>query len=532
MRLGMSERYALIVLIFFLAATPSFSSTVGGQGKHPLASFTPPVFSSNNASMPLPAIGYSPQLAPVSGVIRVLVIAAAFSDINYTLSIDQVKSNWFGAVGAYYHEISYGKLTIEGDIYGWYKLPYPESHYGLDCKAVDDADCSGSDGSWQIAQDAIHLAQSQVDFKNYNYFVFIHSGYGEESSGVKKEVWSVTYMSSVDVQTPSRTLSLFSIVPELEVGGVPNGVYCLEFGHDLGLPDLYNTKNGQTILGPWELMDEGSWNGDPRGSSPAHTTAWDKIQLGFISGSQLATVNPGVTSTFTVDPTEIASSNVHAIEIPLSSSALGANASQYYLVEVRSLTGFDSALPAAGVLITYVDNNASVGKLRVINGHPDTPGLMDAVWNLDQTFTDSKNGLSVTITAKVGISYQITVKRGGVQPPPKIQNQTSYVDLVITSIKSQPAIITSPKTTATISIEIWNLGDEDVNNVQVQVTLDGAVYWNTHVSVRAGASTRTSFTWFSTVGSHVFQVTIDPNHLLNETNRANTVATFKVWIHH
>ncbi len=533
----MSERYALLVLLFFLAASPSFSSTVGGQGNRLIASFAPRAFSSNNASMPLPAIGYSPQLGPVSGVIRVLVIAAAFSDINYTLSIDQVKSNWFGAVGAYYHEISYGKLTIEGDIYGWYRLPYPESHYGMDCKAADDADCSGSDGSWQIAQDAVHLAQGKVDFKNYNYFIFVHSGYGEESSGVKKEVWSVTYMSSgVNVQTPSRTLSLFSIVPELEVGGVPTGVYCLEFGHDLGLPDLYDTKNGQTILGPWELMDKGSWNGDPRGSSPAHMTAWDKIQLGFINGSQLATANPGVTSTFTVDPTEIASGNVHAIEIPLSSSAVPANASQYYLVEVRSLTGFDAALPAAGVLITYVDNNASVGKVRVIDGHPATPELMDAVWNLDQTFTDSKNGLSVTITAKVGIPYQITVKRGTAkvqQPPPKIQNQTEpYVDLVITSIYSEPANITSPKTMATISVEILNLGTENVTNAQVQITLDGAAYWNARVSVRAGSSTRTTFTWFSTVGSHVFQVTIDPNHLLNERNRVNSVATFKVWIHH
>ena len=200
--------------------------------------FAPPAISQTNMSMPLPAIGYSPRLAPVSGVVRVLVIAAAFSDVNYTLSIDQVKRNWFGAVGAYYNETSYGKLIIEGDIFGWYKLPYPESHYGLDCKVVDDADCSGSDGSWKIAQDAVQLAQDKVDFKNYNYFIFIHSGYGQESSGVKKEVWSVTYMSGVNVQTPSRTLSLFSIVPELEVGGVPIGVYCLEFGHDLGLPDL------------------------------------------------------------------------------------------------------------------------------------------------------------------------------------------------------------------------------------------------------------------------------------------------------
>lgn len=205
----------------------------------------------------------------MSGIIRVLVIAAAFSDINYTLSIDQVKRNWFGSVAAYYHEISYGKLTVEGDIYGWYKLPYRESHYGMNCLSINDADCSGSDTSWQVAQDAVSLAEkdptANINFMNYDYYIFIHSGYGQESSRGKDDVWSVTYMSGVDVLTSAKTISLFSIVPELESGGVPNGVYCLEFGHDLGLPDLYNTNTGKTILGPWELMDEGSWNGNPRG---------------------------------------------------------------------------------------------------------------------------------------------------------------------------------------------------------------------------------------------------------------------------
>ena len=545
MRLRLSIRSVLLALLIVLSLFPSLSSTVTAQRDFPIGNSNPPVSTPKNMSLPLPAIGYSPRFAPVSGVIRVLVIAAAFSNVNYTLSIDQVKRDWFGSVAAYYHEISYGKLTIVGDIYGWYKLPYPESHYGMNCKAINDADCSGLDASWQIAQDSVNLAQNDVNFNNYNYYIFIHSGYGQESTGGKDDVWSVTYMSGVDIVTHQRTISLFSVVPELEAGGVPNGVYCLEFGHDLGLPDLYNTNNGKSILGPWELMDKGSWNGNPRGSSPAHMTAWGKIQLGFINGSQLAIANPGVTSTFTVDPTEIVSNNVHAIEIPLGSSSIPLqNPSKYYLVEVRSLTGFDSALPAAGVLITYVDNTAVIGKVHVIDGHPATPDLMDAVWNVGQTFNDSKNDFYVTITGKVGLSYQITINRGGGPPPPQNQNQnqnqnnqtqtqyqTTYVDLVITRISSQPSNITDPKITVMITIEIWNLGSKDVTNAQVQVNLDGVAYWNTYVSVRAGSSTRTSFSWISTAGSHVFQITLDPNHLLNETDRANTVATFNLWIH-
>jgi M6 family metalloprotease-like protein len=462
------------------------------------------------------------------------VIAAAFADINYTLSIDRVKQNWFGSVSAYYHEVSFGKLTVEGDIYGWYRLPYPEVHYGKSCLSINDAGCDGQDSAWQIAQDAIHLAGKDINFNNYDYFIFIHSGYGQESSGVKDDIWSVTWMGGMSIQTPSRTISVFSIVPELEApGDVPNGVYCLEFGHDLGLPDLYNIYNGRTILGPWELMDKGSWNGDPPGSSPAHMTAWDKIQLHFISGTQLATVNLGATATITVDPTEIPSSAVHAIEIPVGSDAESSTPSHYYLVEVRSLTGFDSALPAAGVLITYVDNTAAVGKVHVIDGHPSTANLMDAVWNVGQTFEDSQNKLSVEITGKVAKSYQITVNRGGSPPPPprpQTQNQT-FVQLSIVSVTSQPTTIITANTTVTISIEISNQGTSTATNVPIQVMLDGKPFTNLQVaSIGANSSTQASFVWISTLGSHVFQLTLDPNDTINEPSRANNVVTFNVYV--
>jgi M6 family metalloprotease-like protein len=429
--------------------------------------------------------------------------------------------------------VSFGKLTVEGDIFGWYRLPYPEAHYGMNCLSINDAACDGQDAAWQVAQDAVHLAGNDINFNNYDYFIFIHSGYGQESSGVKDDVWSVTWMGGMYIQTPSRTISVFSIVPELEApGNVPNGVYCLEFGHDLGLPDLYNTATHKTILGPWELMDKGSWNGNPPGSSPAHMTAWDKIQLGFISGAQLATVNPGETSTFTVDPTEIASSAVHAIDIPLGDDAESSNPSHYYLVEVRSLTGFDAALPAAGVLITYVDNTAVIGKVHVIDGHPATPNLMDAVWTLGQTFTDSQNKLSVAITNKIGNSYQITVNRGSAPPPPQNQNQNqTYVQLGIVSVNAQPSTITTANTTVTISVQISNQGTLAATNVPVQVNLDGQLFTNLQVaSVGAGSSAQTSFTWLSTLGSHVFQVTLDPNDTINQPSRSNNVATFNLYV--
>jgi M6 family metalloprotease-like protein len=527
MRLRSLVKVASAILVFLILIAPNLSSNLNAYAVHSTSS-TPYL----TPSLPLPAIGYAPPQFgavwphPVSGVIRVLIIAAAFPDVNATLTVSQVKQDWFGAVASYYHEVSYGALTVEGDVYGWYKLPYPEAHYGLSCNGINSSDCSGEDQSFQLAQDAAALAQKDVDFSKYDYFIFIHSGYGQESSGVKNDIWSVTYMGGTYVVTNTISIALFSIVPELEAGGAsPGGVYCLEFGHDLGLPDLYNTSTGKTILGPWELMDKGAWNGSPPGSSPAHMTAWDKIQLGYISGPRLTIAQDRTTSTYTVDPTEIASNNTHAIKIPFTQS------SQYYLVEVRAQIGFDTALPAAGVLITLVNENLGIGKVHVIDGHPSVPDLNDAVWTVGQTFTDSANNVAVTVTSKNGNSYQVTVNRGGAPPPqPQNQNQTTeFIQLAITGINAQPPVIINPNTTVTISIQISNVGTMAATNVPVQVTLDGQNFTNLQVSnVAAGSSTQTHFTWVSTVGSHVFQVTLDPDHTINESSRANNVASFNV----
>ena len=355
---------------------------------------------------------FAPQITPVLGVIRVLVLAVSFQDLNPSLSITQLRKEWFGTVPAYYHEDSFEKLTIEGDMYGWYKLPHPESYYGRDCHAINDADCSGINQSWRIANDTIPLAVKDVNFDNYDYYVFLHAGAGQETSLKNDDIWSVTYFDQ-SLKTPTKNLTRFNIVPEFEAQpNVPNGVWCVEFAHNLGIPDLYDTtngpNNGKPILGPWELMDKGSWNGDPPGSLPAHMTAWAKVRLGWISGPMLRTAAFGAT-TITVDPTEVASNEVHAVKIPIGENQ---NSSQYYLVEVRKQIGFDAALPASGVLITLVNENRTVGIVRVINGDPGEADLENAVWQVGQIFVDGPHNVTVGVGSESGNSYEITVTVG------------------------------------------------------------------------------------------------------------------------
>ena len=69
-----------------------------------------------------------------------------------------------------------------------------------------------------------------------------------------------------------------------ENGGL--GVFAHEYGHDLGLPDNYDTSGGDNGTGFWDLMSAGSYLGpgvEDLGARPGDMTAWDKFQLGWLN---------------------------------------------------------------------------------------------------------------------------------------------------------------------------------------------------------------------------------------------------------
>jgi M6 family metalloprotease-like protein len=261
-------------------------------------------------------------------------------------------------VASYYHAVSYGKITITGDVFGWYTLPYGQAHYGKDCMSIDDTACDGSDASWQIAQDVVPVAEkdksANIDFMNYDYYVFVHSGYGQESNGVTDEVWSVTYWGGVWVQTNSKTLTRFNITPEEEArGSVPLGVYTHEFGHNLGLPDMYDTHSGASRMGEWELMDKGLWNGIPPGSEPAELSSWSRNRLGWLPAYNMANYS-GADQLTTMQPLEDSPSNgtTSAVIVPIANK-------EYYLFENREPIGNDAYLPDHGIVGYHINENTN-----------------------------------------------------------------------------------------------------------------------------------------------------------------------------
>ena len=347
---------AFIVIVLFLQlVTPRALQAVGAPQTDDALGLGGGLGPSSAA--PLDVVSGGNGIAITTGNVSVLVVAAEFPDIPYNVSIATLQSEW-NQVAKYYQEVSYGKLALTFSLLGWVKLPYNEAHYGADCPGepgggIDDAGCSGQDESWNIAQDAAVLVRSNVTFANYDYYVFLHSGNGQESSGVSNDVWSVTYIGGVPISPclnvqencNQLTITRFSIVPELEAGGaVPFGVYCHEFGHLLGLPDLYNTNTGKSRNGPWELMDAGTWNGHPFGSMPAELSAWSRMKLEWLPTSSIEVLNPDLNEHVLVNPLESSNLNGYRAAIVEASNA------QSYFLEVREPIGFDVGLPDWGVV--------------------------------------------------------------------------------------------------------------------------------------------------------------------------------------
>ena len=104
---------------------------------------------------------------------------------------------------------------------------------------------------------------------------------------------------------------------EPENGGL--GVFSHEFGHDLGLPDLYDTAGGDNGTAFWTLMSGGSWlnhGTDSIGTTPGYMGPWEKLQLGWLD---YKTVPFGQDTTVKLGQADLAtkSDSVQALVVPL-----------------------------------------------------------------------------------------------------------------------------------------------------------------------------------------------------------------------
>ncbi len=163
-------------------------------------------------------------------------------------------------------------------------------------------------------------------------------------------------------------------------GHVDIGVFRHEFGHALGLPDLYDVDGSSAGIGHFGVMSTGSWGGDGMSpQTPVHMCAWSKIRNGWITPTLIA-------SNTTSTPIPDVETNPTVYKLWASSL----QGPQYFLVTNRQKTGFDANLNQSGLAIWHVDesmiktdntDNANEANKLVDLEEADGLAQMDAHWS-------------------------------------------------------------------------------------------------------------------------------------------------------
>ncbi len=341
------------------------------------------------------------------GTHTILVILVRFTDQSNTFSRTEVENVAIGDLNDYYQEASFGLTSVIGDTTPWIDLGHPREYY------VDKVGTQ-SDPKFELVLDSLNAADSYADFSSYDGVTIVHAGRGQEMSHDWHDYWSCEWWTT----TPSgfgtwdgKIISRASVSPEEgEIGNAAYvGVIAHEFGHDLGLPDLYDVDYITEFVGHWCLMARGSWNGPSGvGENPAHMMGWCKKELGYVNGSQLVDGSSGFIGT--IDPLEQSTAGVHLVMIPVTSQ-------QYYLIEVRQQILNDQYLPEKGVLLTYVDESLDSGHgiVQVIDAHPGTATKDDGAFDLGagevDTYMSSHGQFTMILESTDGSSYDVTLLR-------------------------------------------------------------------------------------------------------------------------
>ncbi|HSG27796.1 MAG TPA: M6 family metalloprotease domain-containing protein, partial [Candidatus Krumholzibacterium sp.] len=210
-----------------------------------------------------------------------------------------------GTMADFYDEISYGNLALTGTVYNWFTLSDVDTFY-----EGSDNGLGGDSKVGQLILETLNNWDATVNFGNYDndgpdgipnsgdddgyvdFVSFVHPEIGGEcgTTNIWSHRWVVTGWPEFSVPYATNDARAgggviriydYTIQPALSCGGtmIEIGVYCHEFGHAFGLPDLYDTNGGSAGIGHWGLMGSGSWN---RPASPAHMCAWAKMELGWV----------------------------------------------------------------------------------------------------------------------------------------------------------------------------------------------------------------------------------------------------------
>jgi M6 family metalloprotease-like protein len=238
-----------------------------------------------------------------------------------------------GSMYDYYLEQSYGHLKIEGKAFPYVEVKKKRAEYGT---------TNGNRTELLTeALDKLETREGKDALRDFDGIFYIFAG-----GRMNVPRGSLYWPHRARVSHSGKSWDYF-ICPEGGQRMNNISVFCHEFGHMLGLPDLYARPEnpGSEGLDVWCAMSNQAGNGRPQ-----HFSAWCKEKLGWIKP---AVVDPTVKQKISLAPAE--SSPKECVKV-----LARPDGSEYFLLEYRAKKGFDESLPAQGLLIWRVVGNRPV----------------------------------------------------------------------------------------------------------------------------------------------------------------------------
>lgn len=291
-------------------------------------------------------------------------------------------NNFRGSIKDYFKAQSHGLFELDFDVAGICQLQHPYAYYGKNNSQEEDV----KPGE-MVAEACLWAHEQGFDFSKYDWNgdgevdqVFVlYAGHGEASYKDANTVWPhMFYLSASDYGKPLSldgvTVDTYACSSELNGDGNLDGIgtFCHEFSHCMGFPDLYDTSSdgGWFGMGDFDLMCSGSYNGDSK--CPAGYSAYEKAECGWLTLKDMTNIEQE-TSIVGVQPMS-ADGDAYIIKNK-------GHDDEYYILENRQKAGWDSYLPASGLMITHVDYDADIwdwnmpntsGKYEDANGNTKT----------------------------------------------------------------------------------------------------------------------------------------------------------------
>jgi immune inhibitor A len=267
----------------------------------------------------------------------------------------------------------------------------------------------GANAIWSHRWQAFYHLAAQGPSYNKDGGVQFGGGWGANPTGTTLgssggHVRGITTPSNVATITTAHPATPTGIwvgdyTVQPENGGL--GVFAHEYGHDLGLPDHYDTAGGNNGTGYWTIMSSGSYlgnGGEDVGAVPGDFSAWDKLQLGWLT-YDLA--DAGKHSTHKIGPAENTTKAGQAVVVPLPDN-------QNFAFEYDAL-----AVAAANGKVWYsgTNNNYEASMIRSIDVPATAPTLtmrmaynIEAGWDYAYVSVSTNGGTSWTNLTSTGIT--------------------------------------------------------------------------------------------------------------------------------